>query len=753
MNTVVQEPVYFPFALSPLWDHHRNIYQAAGYGAWSRAEVPEWSTTNPYLANSFAHIALGFWRDAHKRNSEYQQTFYIIELGAGSGRFARHFLQIFLPMFDTLATSSSRVCYVMSDFCAATVRAWQDNPKLQPFVQQGRLDFAVFDAESDMRFDLLESGTALAPQELACPPVIIANGVFSCLRQDLFFIEHKKIYEGWLKLESESAGELPQKDSPFQYTLRYQKRPLQHSGYTNTEHMQWLRDYAQSLPTCALLFPFKALALLENLRNLHGRNMLLLSADRGLLNKADIAAHGEPEWQVNDGLAFPVNYHAIANAFAAAGGQVWNATPRTPEQLGLVAAIYGAGAEWPETRLAVQQTLQTFNTLDFYAVRKRLREDAEYFSPTEMLAWLRLSQWDTRMFYDLLPHLTLGGLPKHQQDDWCEALTRIWQMHLPIGEDYDLAFDLASTAGTMHRWGLTLQLLNESICTKGEQPESLCNVGIAYWQLAEHEKAEKYFQQALKRWREEQASWDQSMEKKNHPEDDEEDPIEEHLLTLQEWQIHCRNRVGADRLTQSVGGIYLSLLGLHHAEALYRHQRNRLLAQQVGVQKLENLKRARDWIARENTLMKTPFAILHPQFGLIGLATMTTTLDKAKPQSRCADFYYWIAPDFQSQGFGSQALGLLQTYAAGLAVDHLFARVHEDNKPSRRALEKAGFAQLQFPVDAFAEDEAALVYFHKALRQAFAGDPQCAYQAFSDYINAFDVPLQLAPYAARLEPA
>src|SRR5690606_39072761 len=272
--------------------------------------------------------------------------------------------------------------------------------------------------------------------------------------------------------------------------------------------------------------------------------------------------------------------------------------------------------------------------------------------------------------------------------------------------------DLASIVGSMHRWPLATELFRESLRYKGEQPEIFCNIGIAYWQLAEHEEAEKHLQKALNLWREEQASWpDQN---RNAEEDEEDDPIEEHLLDLQAWQIHCRQRIGVDRLAGK-GDIYLSLLGEHHAEALYLHQRNRLLAQQAGVRELESITDAREWIAQKNTNGKTPFAVLHPQFGFVGLAVLELP---PEPKSRCARFYYWITPDFQNQGFASQAINLLQQYLRGLGIDHLFGCVHMDNHKSRRTLEKTEFAQLKFPVDEFDEEEISLVYYLKDLKNS-----------------------------------
>jgi RimJ/RimL family protein N-acetyltransferase len=62
-------------------------------------------------------------------------------------------------------------------------------------------------------------------------------------------------------------------------------------------------------------------------------------------------------------------------------------------------------------------------------------------------------------------------------------------------------------------------------------------------------------------------------------------------------------------------------------------------------------------------------------------------------------FYYWIATDFQSLGFGLQAAHLLFDLAEthwGLRV--CYAKCFADNHPSRRALAKLGFELLDIHV-------------------------------------------------------
>ena len=54
-----------PFAKSKIWDINREYYANTGINAWTTKGhlVPHYVSTNPSVANTYAEIALGFFRD------------------------------------------------------------------------------------------------------------------------------------------------------------------------------------------------------------------------------------------------------------------------------------------------------------------------------------------------------------------------------------------------------------------------------------------------------------------------------------------------------------------------------------------------------------------------------------------------------------------------------------------------------------------------------------------------------------------
>ena len=77
-----------------LWTIQQNFYTTNGLRAWQDGAVPHYVTSNPTIADAYARVVLGYWRDWQADASGHDAPFYLLELGAGSGRFGFLFLNI-----------------------------------------------------------------------------------------------------------------------------------------------------------------------------------------------------------------------------------------------------------------------------------------------------------------------------------------------------------------------------------------------------------------------------------------------------------------------------------------------------------------------------------------------------------------------------------------------------------------------------------------------------------------------------------
>ncbi len=116
------------------------------------------------------------------------------------------------------------------------------------------------------------------------------------------------------------------------------------------------------------------------------------------------------------------------------------------------------------------------------------------------------------------------------------------------------------------------------------------------------------------------------------------------------------------------------------------------------------------------------YAVLHPEWGFIGSVSLILRED-------VGFFYYWIGRDFQGHGLGPAAARLLLDHGCRhRGMRTCYAKVFEDNAPSRRALEKLGFDALDFcPVPPNA---------HEVLYRL--GAPQCREDSVEEMRTLFE---------------
>lgn len=680
MNHVAAQPLpdapYTRFADSPIWAMQRDFYQHHGIDAWASAQIPHYVTSNPSMAAAYAAIALGYWRDARRQYPG--APFYIIELGSGSGEFAFHFLTGFVATFERLREPGERLVYVMTDCATNIVDHWRHDTagKLQPFVARGYLDFAVFDAESDVQLHLLERDIRLCAGSLEQPPVIIANYVFSALRQDVFFLEKDRVHAAWVQLAPGAAG------SPWELT--YQKRCIEQPLYAQASWNALIGSQQRSAPPGTRVVPVAALTVIERLRRLHGGELLLMCADRNgkvRLPTPDIAHHGS--------FSVPVDVDILSALLCEDGATTWRSPPDAHLFI-LAACVQGRQPERQvmdrrEVACAAQATLQTFNPNHFYRIKQALENDAEYLAPAEMLAYLRLSRWDTAIFRLIFPHAqgNLATLPQPAQDDWCVAVLEIWAHHFPLGAQAGVAFDLGIVAAELNRWPIAISLFKHALASTAaadDAGQTCYNLAIAHWQTANHIDAARYLQMACAR------AGAAEMTR-----------IEKQQRRLASWMHWCEQWPDPDASLAAPTPVFATLLGKHHARALYRHQRDPALCALAGVTQLESVQAAREWIGAALAGNHVPLAIMHQENGLIGVANLAfvdTALDA--DGSHSARFYYWIGPGFQGRGFGTLALQLLQGFATRIGVVHLFSTVHTDNHASQAVLSRLGARRLPF---------------------------------------------------------
>ncbi len=309
------------FSQSLIWQLQRDYFQQAGMDAWRQGTVPHYITSNPMMGKTYAELVLACLRDLAQRGQQ-DETVYLVELGAGHGRLCYHFFKHFEKYYADSAMPLPPFCYVLTDFTESTLHFWQNHPRLQPYFDQGWLDFALFDAESSDTLWLQTSQQTLNVASLGQPLLVIANYFFDTIPQDLFRIEAHKIAHSLLSLTTPAdPADLEVADLIDTLQLRYDYTEATPPIYPEPVFNELLAQYQQQLASTHLLFPHVGLRCLARLQQLSRQGVILLSADKGEHHLSNLDNCGAPTLATHGSFSLPVNYHALGEYCTRQGGQ------------------------------------------------------------------------------------------------------------------------------------------------------------------------------------------------------------------------------------------------------------------------------------------------------------------------------------------------------------------------------------------------------------------------------------------------
>ncbi|WP_420628009.1 hypothetical protein [Candidatus Leptofilum sp.] len=435
-----------PLSQSLLWEIQRGYFLQAGMKAWQDDVVPSDISSNPVMARTYSHILFGYLRDcfAAAQRGEFalnpSEPINIVELGAGSGRLAYHFLQTFLPRYQQSPFADQPIRYIMTDFVPQVLDFWRGHGRFQPFFESGMLDVALFDVMARERpFTLQLSGQTLTPETTTNPVILIANYFFDSIPQDSFVIADGQLCQNLLTLtSSQPEPDLADPALWERLELHYEPIPLEKAMYAEPLYNQILNDYEVVLPDCTFSFPNVGLDCIRHWQRFGNGRLLILTSDRGYRSLDALINQPDPLPNLHGSFSLMVNYHAISEYASRSDGVVQQTTHY---QNNIQILAYGLGQipqQAQETQLAFAQAVgEGGSPDDFYALKSIVEKQYGAMSLPELLSFLRLSGWDTVVFTDMFPHLqqTLETADPTWYPDIADALHCIWQCYLPLRQD------------------------------------------------------------------------------------------------------------------------------------------------------------------------------------------------------------------------------------------------------------------------------------------------------------------------------
>jgi tetratricopeptide (TPR) repeat protein len=476
---------------SRLWTLQRRYFDEQGIRAWTEAVVPQYITSNPWIAASYAAVTAAWLRDLATTGAlDISQPLYIAELGCGSGRFGFHFLGRLLADLSRSPLRALQVRYVYTDFTEYNLDFLRSHGSLQRFVAAGSLDFARFDLESDRELHLTSSGETVSAATLANPLAVIANYVFDGVPQDCFRVAGGELYEDLVRTDPHATD--------VQDVIRsWKQRRATGDPYPDPSWnrvLQWYRDHFDDT---AISFPCAALTCLRNLRDLARGRLLVLSGDKGYAHAEIAAEEREPAFAVHGSVSMMVDYHAIGRWVSDEGGTFLRTLPRA-STFTVTASLFGTGP-WEETRLAFDSEIDGRGPDDFFTLKHAVERSYGDFTVEELLAWLRLSRWDHHIFLGCLPALLARAdmLSTIERRELRAVAAHVWDTYFPIREPRDLPFHLGILLMEIHEPAEALAMFARSVELYGPAGTTLLNIALCHEALGQSSEAARSAEAAL----------------------------------------------------------------------------------------------------------------------------------------------------------------------------------------------------------------------------------------------------------------
>ncbi|HEX7181516.1 MAG TPA: tetratricopeptide repeat protein [Thermoanaerobaculia bacterium] len=494
---------------SMLWRLQRRFFDLQGVQAWTEGTVPSYITSNGWIAGAYAKVVLGWLRDGSgaaspKRGSfaplDLRHPVHIVELGSGSGRFGYLFLNRLLDLLGRSSLSHVAVRYVLTDFTESNLDHLRNHPDLQPFVESGVLDFARYNAGEDAEIRLSHSGEVLSPQTLRNPLIVLANYVFDGIPQDVFSVRGGQLHECLLTLTApEGEPDLEDPGLLERIEASWEEHTAPDTYYGDPELDRILQEYAEGLDNTTFLFPCAAIRCVRHLARLSDNRLLLLSGDKGYSREELLAERGEPALAFHGSFSMMVNYHALGRWFVHQGGELLNTT-HLHSSLVIVAGLLGTPpGGLIETRLAFGDAIERMGPDDFFELKKSVERGYDELSLEGLLAWLRLSGWDSHILLGCFPALIkqVGEASDILRSEVYRAVHEIWKAYFPLRESQDLPFHLGVLLCEIQCYEDALPFFHQSIALYGPNPATVFNQGLCLFHLGNPEAALAHAERSL----------------------------------------------------------------------------------------------------------------------------------------------------------------------------------------------------------------------------------------------------------------
>jgi len=488
------------FSKSKLWDLQRGYFEEQGIYAWVN-QVPYFVTSNCYVAEGYANIAINFICDwVQKYPESKSHLFYIMELGTGSGQVSFYINKKLHELKKTFRLDDIKICYVMTDFTSHNIQYWESHKAFKPYLERGELDFATYNMENEKtNIHLIHANKKLTSDLVKNPLIVFANYIFDTVSHDAFRIVDNQLQELRISLHTEASN--MKNGRPVdgkKVDIEYHNCQIPGKFYDDEDFEAVLREYPKHLKNTYLLIPIGALKAVRALNKLSNSKMLMISTDKGYTRLQDLDNLGKPHIAFHGSFSMMVNFHAIKSYVERLGGEVFNQSPR--RGIKTIVCEFGFSLDdLSHLKYALEQHVERFAAADYFSLHQHIVGKGSVALDLGVIAaHLKLSGYDPYVFHKLAKRINDGAAKVEYATQLAlkNIMPKIAENYYCMPKLHDTYFDIGLFFHLLKDYETALKYYKQSEECFGESYNICYNYGLCYYYTGDPVTALKYFKRA-----------------------------------------------------------------------------------------------------------------------------------------------------------------------------------------------------------------------------------------------------------------
>ena len=493
-----QEENTLGFSRSPVWRLQKQYYENIDIAeSWGSGDIPFEATSNPFIADRYARVILSYLLYLSASCDSVQIN--ILETGVGHGRFSFMLIRRLLGLLeDRLPAAAFR--YIMTDVSEKNLEAWKEHPKLQPFIEQGILEFAQLDVVDlhDTRLEIANTDlrTALNGQ----PLILISNFMLCALPYDIYRVKEDNLFHCCVSVEEKDLNFADEDPRSILDNLRYNfsYEPYAPGFYDKAPINDVLESYPDHISEGTFTYPIHIMNLYDFFSAACGAEMLWLITDEAIVKQSQLNGGRAVVGKIANGtLSNRVNLHALGLYI-----EPHNMSVHYPAHPDRNTDTYLLAPKNPALHQALQIKdgfTDQFRPKSYYFLMKSLSDAPPKLTADALIALFELTLDDPSVIklYD-------AELLEFTQDirGWRrrylrEAVARCWANHYDIGEEYDMAFTVGRLLVQLGSPRRAIPILRDCTQARPDNIQAWHALGKSYQARSELNLAIASFQRVL----------------------------------------------------------------------------------------------------------------------------------------------------------------------------------------------------------------------------------------------------------------